>query len=137
MSGTVVYLDASAIVKLALPEAGSEELHAYLAERPGQVTSDVGLVETMRAVRRRGGAAVGRTSELIGALGRMTVDHAVVQHASSLTPTALRTLDSIHLASALELGAALEAFVTYDHRLADAARDAGLRVVSPGVSLAG
>ncbi len=49
----------------------------------------------------------------------------------------LRTLDAIHLASALDMGADLEAFVTYDARLAAAARDAGLTVVSPGAQLTG
>jgi uncharacterized protein len=133
LSATVVFLDASAIVKLVLPDEGSEELRAYLEARPGQVTCDVGLVETVRAVRRHGGAAMARTNAVTGALGRVVLDPAVVRMASTLPPTILRTLDAIHLSSAIGLGSALEAFVTYDRRLADAARAAGLPVVSPGM----
>ena len=61
----------------------------------------------------------------------------ILSRAARLEPPALRTLDAVHLASALELGADLEAFVTYDARLAAAARGAGLTVVSPGAQLTG
>lgn len=44
----------------------------------------------------------------------------------------LGTLDALHLASALLLGDALTTLVTYDRRLAGAARDAGITVASPG-----
>jgi uncharacterized protein len=49
----------------------------------------------------------------------------------------MRTLDAIHLAAALEIVLELEAFVTYDQRLADAAAAAGIPTVAPGVALAG
>ena len=68
-------------------------------------------------------------------LGRVDVDPALVRIASAVSPVGLRTLDAIHLASAIALGSALEAFVTYDRRLAKAAREAGLPVASPGVDL--
>jgi predicted nucleic acid-binding protein len=45
----------------------------------------------------------------------------------------LRTLDAIHLASASSLGATLGGFVAYDARLAQAARNLGLTVFSPGL----
>ena len=51
--------------------------------------------------------------------------------AGSLAPARLRSLDAIHLASALAVAPELDAFVTYDARLADAARAAGLEVVVP------
>lgn len=51
--------------------------------------------------------------------------------AATVGPSSLRTLDAIHLATALGLGAELDAFVTYDNRLAEAARSLGLPVVSP------
>lgn len=43
----------------------------------------------------------------------------------------LRTLDAIHLATALRLGSDLDAVVTYDNRLAEAARTLGLPVAAP------
>ena len=51
--------------------------------------------------------------------------------AASLQPVVLRTLDAIHVASALALGSELDAFVTYDDRMAEAARAIGLPVVRP------
>jgi len=51
--------------------------------------------------------------------------------AQTVTPPAVRTLDAIHLASALRLSDQLTSFVTYDRRLADAAIAAGLTVDSP------
>lgn len=48
-----------------------------------------------------------------------------------LGPPTLRTLDAIHLATAMELGRELDAFVTYDTRLAVAARWVGLVVAAP------
>ena len=44
----------------------------------------------------------------------------------------LRSLDAIHIATALAVGDRDLQFVTYDERQADAARQAGLKVVQPG-----
>ena len=52
---------------------------------------------------------------------------------AAIAPSAVRTLDAIHVATALALGGTLDAFVTYDERLAVAAREAGLPVVAPAV----
>jgi predicted nucleic acid-binding protein len=60
------------------------------------------------------------------------LDPSIASRAGVIEPVALRSLDAIHLASALELGDELDAFVTYDARQADAARELGLSVVSPG-----
>jgi predicted nucleic acid-binding protein len=65
------------------------------------------------------------------------LEPAIIERAARLEPSSLRTLDAIHLASALGMGVDLEAFVTYDARLAAAARGAGLTVVSPGAQLTG
>ena len=59
------------------------------------------------------------------------LDAVIARAAAGLGPAALRTLDAIHLATARGLGAGLDAFVTYDDRLADAARSLGLPVVRP------
>lgn len=59
------------------------------------------------------------------------LDAATARFAGELEPAALRSLDAIHLASALAVADELEAFITYDSRLADAARNAGLTVVTP------
>jgi len=44
----------------------------------------------------------------------------------------LRSLDAIHLAAAMSIREVLVAFVTYDHRLLDAATATGLPITTPG-----
>ena len=56
------------------------------------------------------------------------------ERAATLDPDALRSLDAIHLASAMELGDELDEIVTYDARLAEAARSYGIAVISPGTN---
>jgi predicted nucleic acid-binding protein len=76
----------------------------------------------------------GEARALFGGMAIIGIDRTITARAAALAPPALRTLDAIHLASAMELGADLEAFVTYDRRLAEAAAAAGLPVTSPGDS---
>lgn len=61
----------------------------------------------------------------------ITVATTTFEEAGRLDPTVLRTLDAVHLAAALELGDDLESMVTYDDRLAHAARANGILVTSP------
>ena len=100
----VVYLDASALVKLTVPEAGEAELRRYLAQRPAQVTSDIGRVEVTRAVNRRSRPVAGLADRSLEGVGRTTLDTEVVREAGRVGPPMLRTLDAIHLASAMRLG---------------------------------
>jgi hypothetical protein len=127
-----VYLDASAIVKLVAPEDETAALVAFLAEHRSQATSVVGLVEVRRVAARRPGVAPERVEAVLGRIPAIGLDIATVGVAGSIRPAAIRTLDAIHLASAAALGDDLEAFVTYDQRLADAARSVGLPDVAPG-----
>ncbi len=127
-----VYLDASALVKLVAREQETNALVAFLAQHPSQATSVIGLVEVRRAAARRPGVAAERVEDVLGRISAIGVDLATVAVAGSIGPVALRTLDAIHLASAAALGDDLEAFVTYDRRLADAARGLGMPDAAPG-----
>jgi predicted nucleic acid-binding protein len=129
------YLDPSAITKLLFLEPGTVELRAALGSPEDAVTSVLSRVEVQRAVARRDPASVAPMASLLATFSFLELDGSVVATASTL-PTTLRTGDALHVASALQLGADLDAFVTYDARLADAARTAGLDVQSPGVDLA-
>ena len=129
---SVVYLDASAIVKLVVREQESAALAEYLEPSDLRATSLLSIVEVTRAVTTQGGPLSGQLEEVFDRLAIIAIDRAVIRVAASLAPASLRSLDAIHLASALELGSDLEAFVTYDRRLADAARLQGLQVESPG-----
>lgn len=131
MSVAAVYLDASALVKLVIAEPESPALIAYLASRPDRATSVISRIETTRAVARRGPPTVSQLARVLERLVLIDLDAAVVARAAELEPPSVRTLDAIHLASALELGDDLAGFVTYDSRLADAARAIGLEVVAP------
>jgi uncharacterized protein len=76
-------------------------------------------------------AAGAQTSEALARLEIVELTAAIAHRAAGLQPARLRTLDAIHLASAVTLSDEIEAFVTYDARLADAARAVGLRVAAP------
>jgi predicted nucleic acid-binding protein len=131
MSGTVVYLDASAIVKLVVQEAEGPALREFLLDRPQRVASLLATVEVPRAVARRAGPVPERLWSAFTGLILIEISRSVASRAAGLQPAALRSLDAIHLASALEMGEDLEVFVTYDERLAAAARGLGMRVASP------
>ncbi len=129
-----IYLDASALVKLVLPEAESPDLVAYLAaSRSSITTSVVATIEVGRAARLAdpGNEAALRATSLTDACELVELDSDLHLSASQLTPPQLRSLDAIHLASALRVRSAIDGFVTYDRRLGEAAQAAGLPVVSP------
>jgi predicted nucleic acid-binding protein len=75
---------------------------------------------------------LGRVGELIDVLALRPLDRALLAGAGGLAEPALRALDAIHVASAVDLNP-IEAFVTYDERQSAAARLAGLRTVAPGI----
>ena len=96
-------------------------------------------VEVPRAVRKTDPAALPAAAAVIAKLGQVELDDHVRSLAATVDPSALRSLDAIHLASALSLAPpqgsnSVDMFVTYDRRLASAARAAGLTVVAPGAS---
>jgi hypothetical protein len=74
---------------------------------------------------------VARAVDVVRRLTLLELDRDLVLSAAGIEPAALRSLDAIHLASALSLGSELGAFVTYDHRLAEAARAANLPILTP------
>lgn len=124
------YVDASALVKVVLDEAGSPAMRRWYVESDDVVTSIVGVIETRRAVRRSDFDAA-HLESVLRSVQAIELRPGAARSASILAPTGLRTLDAIHLATALALGSDLDAFVTYDDRLADAARSLGLPVVRP------
>lgn len=132
--GELLYLDSSALVKLVLPEAESTVLLESLAAWPERVTSELARVEVVRAARRAttDPAAEQRAEEVLSALHLLKVDGDILDRAARLEPRTLRSLDAIHLASALSLGADLGAMVVYDSGFAAAAVGCGVDVVAPG-----
>ncbi|WP_454778232.1 PIN domain-containing protein [Georgenia muralis] len=132
----MIYLDSSAVMKLVRREAETAGFLEWLQlhrDVPA-VTSELGRVEVLRAARRLGANALAEARAVVGDLDLISLDRAVQDIACDVGDPSLRTSDALHLASALLLGDALTVLVTYDDRLADAARAAGLDVVSPGRS---
>lgn len=133
MTGELVYLDSSSLVKLVVREEGTEELRVWIALHPSVVSSALAVTEVRRAVGRLSNrrSLSDRARLVLDGVALLAVDIAILEEAASLRPTALRTLDAIHIASALSLGTDLLAFVTHDDRQAAAARRAGLPVTTP------
>jgi predicted nucleic acid-binding protein len=118
-------------VKLIRAEAESDALREYLGSRGRHVSSIVAAVEVPRAIGRNDPEAAARVGATLQHIHLVELDRAIVGRAAVVGPGPLRTLDAIHLATALELGSDLDALVTYDGRLADAARALGISVISP------
>ncbi len=128
------YLDTSAILKLVADEPESAALELLLRDCR-LAASTLVVCEARRAIGRHPGLNL--APSLAAVLTQITlsqIDLPILRLAGELRPPSLRSLDAIHLATAAMLGPFLQAFVTYDTRLADAARQAGLRVVSPGAA---
>jgi len=129
----LIYLDSSALVKLALAEPESAALASWLAERADQalVSSALHRTEVLRAIWRAEPGALPRGQRIIRRVGRVGLSHDVLDNAATLPPSGLGTTGAIHLASALAIRRDLVSFVAYDKHLLDAAREAGLPVASP------
>ncbi len=125
------YLDTSALVKLLRHERESEALVEYLQAPRRALSSVLARVETVRACLRADLPAADAL-DLLRVVESITLEGGVIRAASALLPPSLRSLDAIHLASAQQIDDPDLDFVTYDARLADAARAHGLRVVQPG-----
>ncbi len=127
----VTYIDASAIVKLVVAEPESKVLRRYLARRQPLVSSALARIEVARALMPSGPEAVARGEDALRRIQLLRLNDRVLTEAGRLQPAELRSLDAIHLASAGQLGASVRQIVTYDERMASAARAAGLKVGSP------
>jgi uncharacterized protein len=127
----LVYLDSSAFVKLVLAEPETPALLASLEGAPRLVASEILEVEVLRATRRAGGDT-GAAREQLAAVRLLPLGGEIRTRACALDPPSVRSLDAIHLATALSLGGRLDSLYTYDERMQLAAREAGLDVRAPG-----
>lgn len=129
----MIYLDSAAVVKLAHAEPQSQALRDWLDDRAetGWISSVLVEVESFRALARRTPDAVPRLQRVLDLIELVDLDPRVRIHAQAVRPMTVRSLDAIHLATALHAGDRLTSFVTYDRRLSDAAAEAGLPVDVP------
>lgn len=128
------YLDTSAFAKLVRAEPETPAMRAYLARDQQSVLVSAMLLrtETLRAMARVDQRYVAQARRLLRReIAMIPLDRDLLDQAALLQPVGLRTLDAIHVAAALALGDDLSEVVTYDGRLAEAARQQGLVVASP------
>jgi uncharacterized protein len=129
---TALYLDSSAFVKLVVEEADTAATRRFLANRAARrVSSALLRTESLRAVRQLGPDALATMREALRRVDLIGIDDRILDAAGILEPQVLRTLDAIHLATAMAVGDDLEAIVTYDERMVDAARLIGLPTATP------
>jgi predicted nucleic acid-binding protein len=126
-----IYLDSSAIVKLAVTEKESAALRRYLRRRAPLVVSALARTEVARCLLPLGPTAVQRGHNVLTRLELIRVSDRILLEAGSLRPAELRSLDAIHLATMRQLGASLRRLVTYDSRMSAAAVELGISAVAP------
>lgn len=126
----LAYLDSSAFVKLVLPEPETPALVAALKGTVRLVASEILEVEVLRATRRGSGDIAAARTQL-AAVRLLPLGADIRTLASELNPPTVRSLDAIHLATALSLDDRLSGLYTYDERMALAARKTGLDVQAP------
>jgi predicted nucleic acid-binding protein len=125
------YFDTSAFIKLVRSEPESRALRAEIAGGDALVSSALLVVEGRRAAARYGAVALVRANAALSTVTLLPLDDATLESAADLEPPELRSLDALHLASALSLGDDLGRFYCYDVRLATAGRTLGLDVRQP------
>ncbi len=126
-----VYLDSSAVVKLIVREPESGALEGWLRAHDVLVASALVRTELLRAVRRGAPRRIAHARTALAAFTLRAVDDEILAAAGDIAPSFIRSLDAIHLATALGLAGELDAIVTYDRRMIEGARRLGLPVASP------
>lgn len=128
----MIYLDASALITWVVRRPNVDELEEFVSAQVMETcTSTIGLIETVRTCDR-----LGSFPRLMTTLRDDHVEIAVtprIRDAAVHVPGPIRSLDAVHIASAETLGSTLTSLVTYDIRMAEAARGVGLPVAMPGM----
>ena len=125
------YLDTSAAVKLVVKEAETTALRRWIRSHDELVSSDLTRTELLRVTRLHAPEHLTVARVVLDALHLLVITTDVCERAALLEPRQLRSLDALHLASALQLGDDLDGIVTYDQRLADSAAHLAIPVVRP------
>ena len=118
-------------MKLPLREAECEQLLAELDRWDGYVSSALLGVEAVRACARYDDRYATDARTFLMDVALLPLNDSLLAEAASIGPDTLRSLDALHLATALSIRRDVGAFFTYDARLAEAARSHGLNVACP------
>jgi uncharacterized protein len=132
----LIYVDTSALLKLVKDdEAEGSSLRAFLAAEtePQLVSSALLAVEARRGVLRVRPDGIPKVDLLLAGVAQISISDAVIESASRLPEPPLRSLDAIHLATALMIRDDIDILLTYDVRLREAAEAHGLPTAAPGL----
>ena len=128
----MVYLDASAFLKLVVDEDESQPLRDYLGGGHGRYASSAFLrTEALRAGARHGPEALGAVRNALRRIDLVAIDDRILDAAGHLHPHVRRSFDAIHVATALAIGDDLDVVVTYDQRMIEAASLLGVPTATP------
>ena len=127
----IAYLDSSAFVKLVKEDDETPALIERLREWPERASSRLLRVEVLRAARQADGSTFERAAALLRDVALIPLAEPVLERAVEIDPAPLRSLDAIHLATALALGEDLGVLISYDRRLLDAAEAMGMATAAP------
>jgi uncharacterized protein len=114
-----------------IEERESDALRALLGRDPDHLASALVEVEVVRAIRRITPELAPQAERVVAQINVVELSETIRARARALEPVTLRSLDALHLATALEVREELDAVVTYDARMAEAARTLGFRALSP------
>jgi uncharacterized protein len=132
---TRIYADTSAVAKLFLAEPESVPLRDWLASqrRPTLISSELLRVELIRLLALIAPEALGAAERFLSAdVDLVEVTRPMLTNSERMPPRRLRTLDAIHLTTAIDLGPTLDCVLSYDKLLLASARSAGVDTASPG-----
>lgn len=125
------YIDSSAIIKLIVAEKESPDLQDYISH--GLLTSEIARVEVLRTVTMNAPDFVASAKKVLGALNTVDINASILYMAEDFgSEISLRTLDAIHVATALSMRDVIEGVITYDKGISKDTKALGLIVVSPG-----
>jgi len=129
----MIYLDSAAVIKLVHAEPESAALRNWLEQRAEiqWISSVLTEIESFRALARYAPQAASRLPAVLDQIDLIDLDQRIRMLAQAVTPATVRSLDAIHLGTALRSRSSLTSFVTYDKRLLDAAQAAGLPINAP------
>jgi uncharacterized protein len=130
----LIYIDTSALLKLVKDdEPEGPALRTYLREQSSEqlVSSALISVEARRGTLRFAPQRLPRTDLLLADVTQLELSTAVLEVAGRIPDPMLRSLDAIHLASALAIRSDLTALLSYDQRLLDVAAAHGLPIATP------
>lgn len=127
---SVVYVDTSPLAALLIDKPESDAVVEWLDQTASVLVSSDLLETELRRIAAREGLDQADVTRVLDGVALAALDRAVYRSAGFLPMPCLRTLDALHLEAAMRLDAS--SILTFDRRLGEAARSAGLDVIAPG-----